>query len=93
MVWKKKVGPAWSSMIIVDGKLFTLGGYWECWVRREHADPRLLAVLKMFAGMLAFNKSCRRHVRRLARDLGGGMVVPKLQRQETDLYMNPRRVR
>ena len=23
LVWKKKVGPAWSSMIIVDGKLFT----------------------------------------------------------------------
>jgi outer membrane protein assembly factor BamB len=23
LVWKKRVGPAWSSMIIVDGKLFT----------------------------------------------------------------------
>ena len=23
LIWKKRVGPAWSSMIIVDGKLFT----------------------------------------------------------------------
>jgi hypothetical protein len=62
-------------------------------VRKEHADNRVLAVLKLFVGMLVFNKSCRRHVRRLAGDVGRGMVVPKLQRQEADLYMNPRRVR
>ena len=62
-------------------------------VKREHADKRVLAVLKIFVGMLVFNKSCRRHVKGLARDVARGMAVPKLQRQETDLYMNPRRVR
>ena len=78
---------------VLDGKLLTLGGKWKCRVKREHADKRVLAVLKMFVGMLVFNKGCRRHVKNLAHDVARGMVVPKLQRQETDLYMNPRRVR
>jgi hypothetical protein len=43
--------------------------------------------------MLVFNKSCRRHVARLARDIASGRVEAKLQRQEADLYLNPRRVR
>jgi hypothetical protein len=77
----------------LDGKIFTIGGYWKCKVRKEHADNRVLSVLKLFVGMLVFNRSCRRHVRQLAGDVGRGMVVPKLQRQEADLYMNPRRVR
>jgi hypothetical protein len=82
-----------SKVAVLDGKLLTLGGKWKCKVRREHADKHVLAVLKLFCGMLVFNKGCRRHVARLARDVGRGMLVPKLQRQEADLYMNPRRVR
>ena len=77
----------------LDGRLFTIYGNWKCKVRGDHADNLLLSVLKMFVGMLIFNKSCRRHIKGLARDVGRGMAVPKLQRQETDLYMNPRRVR
>ena len=78
---------------VLDGKLLTLGGKWKCRVKREHSDKRVLSVLKLFVGMLVFNKSCRRHVTKLARDVGRGLEVPKLQRQENDLYMNPRRVR
>jgi hypothetical protein len=78
---------------LLDGKVLTLAGLWECSVHREHADPWLLTVLKLFAGMLVFNKSCRRHVARLARDLASGEVDSKLQKQEADLYLNPRRVR
>ncbi len=77
----------------LDGRLFTIYGNWKCKVRGDHADNLLLSVLKMFVGMLIFNKSCRRHIKGLARDVARGMAVPKLQRQETDLYMNPRRVR
>jgi hypothetical protein len=77
----------------LDGKLFTVGGKWRGRVHPDHANPRLLAVLKLFCGMLVFNGSCRRHVRRLARDVRAGRYEPKIEKQEADLYMNPRRVR
>jgi hypothetical protein len=32
-------------------------------------------------------------MRRLARDVRAGRLTPKLEKQEADLYMNPRRVR
>jgi hypothetical protein len=77
----------------LDGRLFTLGGHWRGRVHPDHANPRLLAVLKLFCGMLVFNGSCRRHVRHLARDVRAGRYAPKIEKQEADLYMNPRRVR
>ena len=82
-----------KKVAILDGKVLTLGGHWKCHVLREHKDSRLCAVLKLFAGMLVFNNQCRRHVKQLSRDVAAGRVKPKLQRQEADLYMNPRRVR
>ena len=77
----------------LDGKVFSIGGKWYGRVKSEYADPRLLIVLKMFCGMLIFNDEARRHMRRLARDVASGKYVPKLEKQEADLYMNPRRVR
>ena len=77
----------------VDGKLFTLGGKWRGRVHPDHANPLLMAVLKLFCGMLVFNGGCRRHVRRLTRDVRAGVYPPKIEKQEADLYMNPRRVR
>jgi len=77
----------------LDGKVFSIGGKWKGKVLREHADARLLMVLKLFCGMLIFNPDCRRHMRRLARDVRAGRYVPKIEKQEADLYMNPRRVR
>ncbi len=77
----------------VDGKVFSIGGKWYGRVHPDHANPRLLTVLKLFCGMLIFNPDCRRHMRRLARDVRSGTYEPKLEKQETDLYMNPRRVR
>jgi hypothetical protein len=82
-----------SRIAVLDGKLLSLGGKWKCKVLREHADKQLMAVLKMFVGMLVFNRACRKHVAKLAAGVARGMLVPKLQRQEADLYMNPRRVR
>ncbi len=77
----------------LDGKVFSIGGKWYGHVHPDHANPRLLTVLKLFSGMLIFNPDCRRHMRRLARDVRRGTYVPKLEKQEADLYMNPRRVR
>ena len=77
----------------VDGKVFSLGGKWKGRVKIEYADPRLLMVLKLFCGMLIFNADARRHMRSLARDVVSGKYTPKLEKQEADLYMNPRRVR
>ena len=77
----------------LDGRVFSIGGYWKGSVKTEHADPRLLIVLKMFCGMIIFNNDARRHMRSLVRDIAKGKYAPKLEKQETDLYMNPRRVR
>jgi hypothetical protein len=77
----------------LDGKVFSIGGKWYGHVHPDHANPRLMTVLKLFCGMLIFNPDCRRHMRRLARAVLAGRYEPKLEKQETDLYMNPRRVR
>lgn len=77
----------------IDGAILTIGGRWRCKVRGDHADPRLLMVMKLFTGMVAFNGEARRHVKKLARDIRAGRLKPGIQRQESDLYMNPRRVR
>jgi hypothetical protein len=77
----------------VDGRVFSIGGKWTGRVKAEAADPHLLIVLKLFCGMLIFNDDARRHMRRLARDVVAGKYAPKLEKQEADLYMNPRRVR
>lgn len=77
----------------LDGKVFSIGGKWKGKVKSEYADPRLMIVLKLFCGMLIFNADCRRHMRSLARAIAAGKYTPKLEKQEADLYMNPRRVR
>ena len=77
----------------LDGRLFSLGGYWTGRVRTEHADEKLLTVMKLFAGAIGFNRACRRHIARLAADVRAGSVEPKLERYEAEYYLNPRRVR
>ncbi len=77
----------------VDGAILTIGGRWRCSVRGDHADPRMLMVMKLFAGLIVFNNEAQRHVKAMARAIRRGEVTPDIQRQESDLYMNPRRVR
>jgi hypothetical protein len=76
----------------IDGRLLSFGK-WRARVKKEHADPRLLMVLKLFCGMLAFNKSGLRHMKSLAKAVAAGTYEPHIEKQEADLYMNPRRVR
>jgi hypothetical protein len=77
----------------LDGKVFSIGGKWKGRVKAQDADPRLMMVLKLFCAMLIFNDDARKHMRTLAREVASGRYSPKLEKQEADLYMNPRRVR
>lgn len=77
----------------LDGRLFSLGGYWHGRVRADHADKRLMTVMKLFAGLIGFNAASRRHIKRLYADMRAGRVEPKLERYEAEYYLNPRRVR
>jgi hypothetical protein len=77
----------------LDGKIFSIGGKWKGRVRADHADRRLLTVMQLFSAMMVFNTDCRRHMKRLWKDVKRGKIEPKIERQEADLYMNPRRVR
>jgi hypothetical protein len=43
--------------------------------------------------MVIFNNDARRHMRTLVHEVANGKYTPKLEKQEADLYMNPRRVR
>jgi hypothetical protein len=78
---------------LLDGKVFSIGGKWKGRVLAQYADPRLMMVLKLFCAMLIFNDDARRHMRSLARAVTSGRYNPKLEKQEADLYMNPRRMR
>jgi hypothetical protein len=82
-----------DSVGYLDGAVFSVFGRWNGRVRTGIHDKRLLAVLKMFAGSLIFNTACRRHVKSLYADLRAGRLDTKLERQESDLYLNPRRMR
>jgi hypothetical protein len=76
----------------LDGKVFSIGGKWKCKIK-SGADKRLMTVMKLFGSMMVFNGDCRRHMKRLYKGMLSGKVKPEIDRQEADLYMNPRRVR
>lgn len=77
----------------VDGQITSIAGKWKCGVRSEYADKKLLTTLKLFAGLVIFNRSTRWHVWRLWKGVLAGKIEPNLEHQEADLYKNPRRVR
>lgn len=77
----------------VDGKILSLAGKWKCAVKAEHADKRLITTMKLFAGMIIFNRPVRWHIWRLWKAVLAGTTEPALEHQESELYKNPRRVR
>jgi len=77
----------------VDGKILSLAGKWKCGVKSEYADKKLLTTMKLFAGMIIFNRGARWHMWRLWKEVLSGKLKPTLEHQEADLYKNPRRVR
>ena len=78
---------------VLDGKLLSLGGKWKGAILKDGSDKRLKMVLKLFCGMLIFNAGARRHVSSLYKQVRAGKLAPRIEKQEADLYMNPRRVR
>jgi hypothetical protein len=77
----------------LDGKVFSIGGKWKGKIKAGHADKRLLTVMKLFGSMMVFNGDVRRHLKRLYKGVLSGKLTPDSERQEADLYTNPRRTR
>lgn len=77
----------------LDGAFFSISGKWRGRIREDYADKPLLHTLQLFCAMLIFNDQCRSHIKRVAKQVMQGNLEPKLEKQEKDLYMNPRRVR
>lgn len=82
-----------EKVAILDGAFFTITGKWKVKVRSDYKDKRLHTTLKLFCAMLLFNRQARRHIRHMYHDVIAGRYSPTLERLESDLYMNPRRVR
>jgi hypothetical protein len=74
----------------LTGHIFDLGGKWNVTVS-EGCTPHLATVLQLVCAMLKFNAAARRHVNRVTHEVTSGAIKLALEKQETDLYMNPRR--
>jgi hypothetical protein len=79
---------------MLDGTLLSIGGSWRGRVAASHGNAKkLLAVMKLFCGVIIFNRQAKAHVRSTYAAMRDGRLQPSLDRQEADLYLNPRRVR
>ena len=78
---------------LIDGKLMSVGGFWNVSINDDHNHPLLDATLQLFCGMLRFNKTARGHVETLADEMQAGRLKPAIDHYEKDLYLNPRRAR
>jgi hypothetical protein len=76
----------------LTGHFFNVGGRWD--VTIDSGQPAHLApVLQLVSAMLKFNHAARRHVDRLTQGVAAGAMKLALEKQEADLYLNPRRPR
>ncbi|MGB9024849.1 MAG: hypothetical protein WA384_16865 [Rhodomicrobium sp.] len=74
----------------LNGHLFTAAGRWD--VTIDGGQPAHLApVLQLVGAMLKFNHAARRHVGRITQGVSAGAMKLALEKQEADLYLNPRR--
>ena len=76
----------------LNGHLFDIGGRWDVTIAGEQ-PKQLAAVLQLVSAMLKFNNAARRHVGRLTQGVTAGAMKLALEKQEADLYLNPRRPR
>ncbi len=77
----------------LNGRVLNLGGKWVVDVEEAESGVHLDMVLQLFCGMLKFHDGCLAHLTDLYGGIKRGKLQPKLETQETDLYLNPRRVR
>jgi len=77
----------------VSQRLANLGGAWIVKIDEAYTTRKLETVLELFCAMLKFNRRSKKHIGKTAARIRDGKITPKLSRQETDLYYNPRRRR
>jgi hypothetical protein len=76
----------------IKDHVFNFGGRWD--VSIAPGQPaQLVTLLQLTGAMLKFNAATRRHVSRIARGVARGAIKLALEKQESDLYLNPRRPR
>jgi hypothetical protein len=76
----------------VNGHLFDPVGRWDVTLAAE-TSPLLAPVMQLTCAMLKFNAAAKRHVDRVTSKVSAGAMKLALEKQETDLYLNPRRPR
>jgi hypothetical protein len=76
----------------LNGHLFDVAGRWDVTLTGKQSS-HLATVLQLVSAMLKFNAAARRHVNRLTHEVTSGAMKLSLEKQETDLYLNPRRPR
>jgi hypothetical protein len=76
----------------LNGHLFDIGGRWDVTLAAGQPAP-LAALLQLVSAMLKFNHAARRHVDKLTQEVSAGAMKLALEKQEADLYLNPRRPR
>lgn len=76
----------------LNGRVVDIGGRWDVSLDGEHS-ALLATVLQLVCAMLKFNAAARRHIERVTDDVSSGVLKLALEKQEADLYMNPRRPR
>jgi hypothetical protein len=77
----------------LNGNMLRLAGKWRVQLAENIADTRLEIVLQLFCGMLKFHAACQQHLDDLRQGMRSGQMIPHLDAQEADLYLNPRRTR
>ena len=77
----------------LNGRVLNLGGKWVVEIEEGESGQHLDMVIQLFCGMLKFHDACLNHLTDLYGNMKRGKLQPKLETQETDLYLNPRRVR
>lgn len=77
----------------LNGRVIDIGGRWDVTYSREHDSPQMATVLQLFCAMLKFNNAARRHIETLTEGVSSGAMKLALERNEIELYLNPRRMR
>ncbi len=76
----------------LNGRILDIGGRWDVTLA-PRTSSHLATVIQLTCGMLKFNHAARRHVNRVTDGVANGAIKLALEKQETDLYLNPRRPR
>ncbi len=77
----------------LNGRVVDIGGRWDVSIAAEHDSPHMATVLQLICAMLKFNNAARRHIEAVTEGVTSGAMKLALEKNEVDLYLNPRRPR